>query len=50
MFVGRGRGGGWDSEPILRLTLAFAESYRNIGYRLPFDYDYLASSVCQMRL
>ena len=50
MFVGRGRGGGWDWEPILRLTLAVAEKYRNIGYRFPFDYGYLASSVCQMRL
>ena len=25
IFVGRGRGGGWDGEP--RLTLAIAESY-----------------------
>ena len=50
MFVGKERGGGWDLEPLLRLTLAVAESYRNIDYRLPFDYGYLASLVCQMRL
>ena len=50
MFVGKGRGGGLDCEPILRLTLAVAESYRNIDYRLPFYYGYLASIVCQMRL
>ena len=49
MFVGKGRVGGWDREPILKLTLAVAESYRNIDYRLPFDYGYLPSLVCQMR-
>ena len=31
--VGRGRGGGWDDEPRHRLTLAVADSYRNICYR-----------------
>ena len=50
VFIGSGREGGWDLEPILRLTLAVAESYRNIDYRLPFNYGYLSSSVCQMRL
>ena len=33
VVVGSGRGGGWDWEYILRLTLAIAESYRIIGYR-----------------
>ena len=33
VFVGSGRGGGRDGEPRLRLTLAVAESFRNIGYR-----------------
>ena len=33
MFVGRGRAGGLDGEPGLRLTIAVAESYRNIEYR-----------------
>ena len=32
VFVGRGRGGGRNGEPRLRLTLAVAESHRNIGY------------------
>ena len=33
VFVGRVRRGGWNGEPRLRLTLAVAESHRNIGYR-----------------
>ena len=33
VYVGRRRGGGWDCEPSLRLTLAIAESCRIIGYR-----------------
>ena len=38
MYAGKGRGGvGIENLDILRLTLAVAESYRNIDYRLPFD-------------
>ena len=44
VFVGRRRARGWDGEPRLRLTIAVAESYRNIGYR-SWIFAFLSTAV-----